>query len=109
MYIDNYSKNNHVSDEIPLRKINDAGVPVAIFGGMDDELADWRDAEWTRDQIVDAVVHFQLIEGGHISFLVGHDMSYFTQDVMNLLADYHPVSNQDDDTEATWPISLATN
>lgn len=49
---------NHLSDEIPLSKISERGVPVAIFGGMDDELADWKDAEWTRDQIGEAVVHF---------------------------------------------------
>ena len=108
MYIEDYSKNNHVSDEIPLNKINETGVPVAIFGGTDDELADWCDAEWTRDQIGDAVVHFQLIEGGHISFLVGHDMSYFTKDVMNLLAEHHPIA-KDDESEDAWPISLATN
>ena len=108
MYIEDYSKNNHISDEIPLKKIGEGGVPVAIFGGTDDELADWRDAEWTRDEIGDAVVHFQLIEGGHISFLVGHDMSYFTQDVMNLLAEYHPVASED--SEENWPMTtLATN
>ena len=91
-YIPDYSKDNHESKEIPLEKISERGVPVAIFGGKDDELADWRDAEWTRDSIGDAVVHYELIEGGHISFLVGQDMSYFTDGVMGLLAEHHPLT-----------------
>ena len=49
VYIDDYSRDNHRSKEISLHKISETGVPVAIFGGKDDELADWKDAEWTRD------------------------------------------------------------
>ena len=41
-----------------MHKISETNVPVAIFGGNDDELADWKDAEWTSDEIGDAVVHY---------------------------------------------------
>ena len=81
---------NHYSHEIPLHKIKD--VPIAIFAGKNDEIADTIDTKWTKDQIGDAVVHYQIINGGHISFLVGKDMKYFTKNVMSLLAKYHPAA-----------------
>lgn len=78
------------TDLIPIDQIN-TQVPIAMFVGKDDTLATPTDAEWTRDQIGDAVIHYSLIEGGHLSFMVGKDMSYFTTDVMNLLAEYNPL------------------
>ena len=43
------------------------------------------------NQIGDAVVFYKEIDGGHTSFLVGNDMSYFKEDVIDLLAEYHPL------------------
>jgi len=60
-------------------------VPVAIICGSEDKLADCTDAEWIRDEIGRNVVHYSEIEAGHLSFLVGKDMSYFTDTVMPLL------------------------
>lgn len=37
----------------------------------------------------DAVIDFKLIEGGHLSFFIGKDMSYFSNDVIGLLDKYH--------------------
>jgi hypothetical protein len=68
---------------IPLDSVNK--VPVAIFCGYEDILADCTDAEWTRDEIGDKVVHFEKIHAGHLSFLVGKDMTYWTEGVMGLL------------------------
>lgn len=36
-----------ITDEIPLEKIKD--VPVAMFAGIDDTLADVADAEWAKE------------------------------------------------------------
>ena len=83
VYIPDYSTSHRHSKEIPLSEIKE--VPIAIFGGKDDEIADSFDTMWTKEQIGDAVVHYQIINGGHISFLVGKDMSYFSEDVMSLL------------------------
>lgn len=77
------------TDLIPLENIKD--IPTALFAGKADKLADVEDAQWVRDTIGDAVVHYQEIEGGHISFMIGKDMSYFTNDVMGLLQQYHPL------------------
>ena len=68
---------------IPLENIT--GVPVAIFTGLEDPLADVTDARWTRDTIGDNVVHYEEIEAGHLTFLIGKDMTYFTEGVMDLL------------------------
>jgi len=54
-----------------------------MYVGKADILADAVDAEWTREQIGDAVFHYQLIEGGHLSFMVGKDMSWFSDTVMS--------------------------
>ena len=66
-------------------------MPIAIFPGTADILADVPDAEWTKDAIGGAVVHFQRVDAGHATFLVGNDMSYFTKDVMDLLKRYQPL------------------
>jgi len=73
---------------IPLENIST--VPVAMFAGIEDILADTTDAEWTRDQIGDNIVHYEEIHAGHLTFMVGKDMSYFNT-VMDLLQQYHPV------------------
>ena len=81
----------HQTDLIPIENID---VPVAMFVGQADKLADVTDAQWIREQLGDHVVHYQEIVGGHISFLIGKDMSYFTNDVINLLSKYHPIPEQ---------------
>jgi hypothetical protein len=80
------------TDLIPLENITE--VPVAMFVAYDDTIADPTDANWTRNQIGAAVKHYQMIEGGHLSFMIGKDMTYYTQDVMGLLNQYNPIHNQ---------------
>ena len=58
-----------------------------MFVGLNDSLATKTDAEWTRDKIGSAVIHFESIPGGHLSFMVGRDMTYFDT-VMKLLWEY---------------------
>ena len=65
-----------------------------MFVGQSDKLADVEDAQWIRSQLGDGVVHYQEIVGGHISFMIGKDMSYFTEDVIGLLSQYHPIPQQ---------------
>ena len=78
------------TDLIPLENI--VSPPVAMFVGHSDILADPVDAAWTAETI-NSLVHYQEIVGGHLSFMVGKDMSYFTQDVMNLIKKYQPLPN----------------
>jgi pimeloyl-ACP methyl ester carboxylesterase len=78
---------HRISDEIPL---GDIKVPTAIIVAREDTVATPIDAEWTASQIGPSVVHFQEIAGGHVTYIIGKDMSYFTNDVMGLLATYNP-------------------
>ena len=92
MWADNYTGLIHKerqTDLIPIENISE--VPVAIFAGIEDILADTTDAEWARDRIGDNVVHYEEIHAGHLTFMVGKDMTYFTEGVMDLLQQYHPL------------------
>lgn len=75
---------------IPINHISQ--VPIAMFVGNVDTLADNTDAEWTRNQIGSPVVHYQEINGGHLTFIIGKDMSWFSNDVMNLVRTYQPLA-----------------
>ena len=57
----------------------------------DDTVATPTDAQWTMSQIGAEVIHYQEIKGGHVTYIIGKDMSYFTDDVMGLLAQYNPI------------------
>ena len=84
-----HRKEKRTTDLIPIETITE--VPVALFAGTSDILADTTDAEWIRDTIGSNVVHYEEIAAGHLTFLVGKDMSYFTDSVMNLLYQYQPL------------------
>ena len=67
-------------------------MPIAIYTGTEDPLADITDARWIRDSLQSNVlVHYEEIEAGHLTFMVGKDMTYFTEGVMGLLQQYHPL------------------
>lgn len=80
--------------EIDLTKI--ANLPIAMFVGSADDLGDPTDEEWAREQInaggKSQLVHYQEIEAGHASFIIGKDMSYFDK-VMELVHTYNPPPN----------------
>ena len=56
-----------------------------MFAAYDDTIADPSDVHWIKDTIGADVIHFQMIEGGHMSFMIGKDMSFYSQDVLGLL------------------------
>jgi lysosomal acid lipase/cholesteryl ester hydrolase len=78
---------HRLSDEIPLGNII---VPTALVVAHEDTVATPWDAQWTMSQIGDAVISYQEIAGGHVTYIIGKDMSYFTENVMGLLAEYNP-------------------
>jgi hypothetical protein len=63
-----------------------------MFVGTADELADCQDNEWADSQMFDTVVYYHEWPLGHMSFMVGKDMSYFNE-VLDLLAQYQPVTS----------------
>lgn len=78
---------HRLSDEIPLGNIV---VPTALVVAHEDTVATPWDAQWTMDQIGDAVISYEEIAGGHVTYIVGKDMTYFTENVMGLVAQYNP-------------------
>ena len=76
---------------VHLNTITD--VPIAMFVGKEDDLGDSADTRWARDTIKsggDAIVHYEEMEGGHASFLIGKDMSWVDRAKV-LVAKYNPV------------------
>ena len=43
------------------------------------------DAKYSYDSLKDAVVDFREINGGHLTFMTGKDMTYFKDNIMNLI------------------------
>ena len=53
-------------------------VPTAMFVGFNDELGDPKDNLRTKSLMnPNTLVHYEMILGGHTTFIVGKDMSYF--------------------------------
>jgi len=64
-------------------------VPIAMFVGRKDKLADEVVNQWAHEQMKGDVKFYKEYDLGHLSFMVAKDMSYFTQDVMNVLKQHH--------------------
>jgi len=73
---------------IDLHKIQK--VPIGLFVGTSDQLATVDDNRWAKTQLA-TLKFYKEYSLGHLSFMIGRDMSYFSVDVMNLLKQYHPV------------------
>ncbi len=65
-------------------------VPIAMFVGAKDELADPIDNEWADSMMQKAVVFYNEYNLGHLSFMVANDMSFFTVDAISLIKKYSP-------------------
>ena len=70
--------------------IGDIRVPTALFVGIEDTLADVEDARWIEATMGDTIIAFELNPGGHMSFMYGKDMSYWSK-VMAIFNEYQPV------------------
>ena len=90
-YTDFFNRHEkRTTDLIPLENIST--VPIAIFTGTEDPLADLTDSRWIKDTLSsDVLVHYSEVAAGHLTFMVGKDMTYWTEDAMNLLKQYHPL------------------
>jgi len=74
-------------------------VPIAIYCGSEDTLADCTDAKLAVATIGADVFHYEEVPAGHLTFLIGKDMTYFTDGVMGLLAEYQPLPTTQDQKE----------
>jgi hypothetical protein len=70
------------------------GVPIAIISGTQDILTTTDDTKWAMSQLGKSLVHYSEHELGHVSYFTAKDMSYFTQDVMEVMRRYHPIARK---------------
>jgi len=73
--------------EINLQNIQ--SVPIGLFVGNSDQLATVDDNRWAKTQLK-TLKFYKEYNLGHLSFMIGKDMTYFSADVMNMLKEYHP-------------------
>ena len=79
--------------EMPPRlmygEINSAGVPIALYAAKNDILVDIKDTRKTVDFIQkggnSTLVDYHEIEGGHLTFFMGKDVSYFENRALKLI------------------------
>ena len=76
-----------VPPQYDMSNITKSGVPIAIYAGELDELADVLDIEWFRDQIgPTSIVDYKKYEKvGHLGFVINKDMTYFKRDIIPVI------------------------
>ena len=66
-----------------------------MFSGDIDTLAVPEDVEFITNALGDNVVFHKQIHGSHGTFVLGPDMSFFSDDAVNLLQEYNPTPTFD--------------
>lgn len=65
-----------------------------MIAGKYDKFAELKDAQWTHDQIQKGTpppeLKLMAIDGGHSSFIVGDDMSWFEINSMDFIDRHQP-------------------
>lgn len=73
---------------IPLENISEE-LPIALYVGKNDTLADLKDVEWLNTQLGDRVVKLEEIDSfDHFSYAIGTNTEW-SDDVINLLNEHH--------------------
>ena len=71
---------------------NIKNVKIALFIGAQDPFACVESCDWLKKELVDNVIHSQVIENcDHASFNFGKESNYLF-DVLHLLATHNPIS-----------------
>ena len=68
-------------------------MPIAIFNGSLDSVVLEADVNVLIDRLGDNVVHHKVIEGDHWTFSMASDMSWFKNDVVDVLQSYNPTNS----------------
>ena len=85
------NKKIYGTDEAPLVPIENLDIPVALFSGDLDRLADPQDVEFISQKLGDKVVFQKEYYLNHYSFVLAKDMSYF-QDAIDLIGQYNIIN-----------------
>ena len=78
-YLTNLSTDNIKIARVDLSSVGEV-APIAFFYGANDLIANCEDVLKLAKEV--KPVSNEMIRGGHATFLIGKDMTYFTRDVM---------------------------
>ena len=70
-----------------------------MFVGTTDSLATKKDNEWAYSKMKNDVFQYKEFASGHLTFMVGKDMSYFSNDVMSILKKYQPIGSSSEEVQ----------
>lgn len=73
----------------PMIPLEDISIPIGLFSGSLDALADPEDVAWLSEKLGDKVVYQKKRLMDHLTFVIGDDMSWFKEDVVDLLDKYN--------------------
>ena len=91
MNISKYGK--EAPPELKLENLQTLGVPVSIFAGTNDILATVEDIRQIIDLLgPNTLYYYEELEADHISFLIGKDMTFFTERAMGILHKHQPLT-----------------
>jgi hypothetical protein len=74
--------------DAPSYPLGNIDVPIALFSGSLDSLADPIDVSWLVPQLGNNVIFSHEYVLSHQSFFFGKNMSFFQVDVVNILKKY---------------------
>lgn len=78
--------NQSTPPEYDLKKIK---IPLAIFSGSKDILANPKDVAWFKEQVKETTIFAKEYDFDHFSFQIAYDMTYFTDTGMKILNEYN--------------------
>ena len=67
-------------------------MPIAIFNGSLDSVVLEADVNHLIEKLGDNVVYHKVIEGDHWTFSMAQDMSWYKEDLVNVLQTYNPTT-----------------
>ena len=70
-------------------------MPIAIFNGSLDSVVLEPDVNHLIEQLGDNVVYHKVIEGDHWTFSMASDMSWYQNDLVNVLQTYNPTNSSE--------------
>ena len=91
-YGHNENKKIYGQRDPPLVPIENYNVPTVLLSGDLDKLADPTDVAWISEKLGDKVVFQKEYHNDHFTFAIGNDMTFFSQDAVDQLHIYNPVS-----------------
>ena len=100
---------------IDVKKVRQAGIPMAMFTGTFDELVSHQDSQWLYKELQSGygdnpkpVLFSKDLHAGHYTFMVGKDMSYM-DDVSKLIGKYNVANVANEDiTHSTRDMDSST-